>query len=49
MTFSRTKTINYRKVLTLANWLTMHEEEIRRDPYIRDKNAIVAYRLLPVV
>ena len=36
------------KGLTLANWLTMHEEEIRRDPYIRDKNAIVAYRLLPL-
>ena len=34
--------------LTLANWLPMHEAELRRDPYVRDKNAVVAYQLLPV-
>lgn len=36
------------KGLTLANWLPMYEDELRRDPYIRDKNAVVAYQLLPL-
>lgn len=34
--------------LTLAIWLPMHETELRQDAYIRDKNAIVAYQLLPL-
>ena len=34
--------------LTLATWLPMHENELRQDPYLRDKNAIVACRLLPL-
>ena len=34
--------------LTLATWLTLHETELRQDPYIRDKNAVVAYQLLPL-
>ena len=34
--------------LTLATWLRMHETELRQDPYIRDKNAVVAYQLLPL-
>ena len=33
---------------TLATWLPKHETELRQDPYIRDKNAIVAYQLLPL-
>lgn len=33
--------------LTIAKWLSNHENELRRDPYLRDKNAVVAYRLLP--
>ena len=36
------------KGLTLATWLPMHETELRQDLYIRDKNAIVAYQLLPL-
>ena len=34
--------------LTLATWLSMHEKDLRQDPYLRDKNAIVAYQLLPL-
>ena len=34
--------------LTLATWLPMHETELRQDPYVRDKNAVVAYQLLPL-
>lgn len=34
--------------LTMANWLANHEDELRRDPYLRDKNAVVAYNLLPI-
>ena len=34
--------------LTLATWLPMCETDLRKDPYIRDKNAIVAYQLLPL-
>ena len=33
---------------TLATWLPIHEKELRQDPYLRDKNAIVAYQLLPL-
>ncbi|MCY4416267.1 MAG: hypothetical protein OXE87_08175 [Chloroflexi bacterium] len=33
---------------TLATWFPMYEAELRHDPYIRDKNAIVAYQLLPL-
>ena len=36
------------KGLTLATWLPMHEKELRQDPYLRDKNGIVAYQLLPL-
>ena len=34
--------------LTLATWLPVYENELRQDPYIRDKNAVVAYKLLPL-
>lgn len=34
--------------LTLANWLPVHEGELRQDPHVRVKNAVVAYRLLPL-
>ena len=34
--------------LTLATWLQMHENELRQDRYLRDKNAIVAYQILPL-
>ena len=34
--------------LTLATWLPRHENELRQDPYLRDKNGIVAYQLLPL-
>ena len=34
--------------LTLATWLPMHEQELRQDSYLRDKNAIVAYQILPM-
>ena len=34
--------------LTLATWLPMHEKELRQDPYLRDKNGIVAYQILPL-
>ena len=33
---------------TLAAWLSNHEEELRDDPYLREKNAVVAYTLLPI-
>ena len=36
------------KGLTLATWLPMHETDLRQNPYIRDKNAVVAYQLLPL-
>ena len=31
----------------LNDWLSAHEDEMRADPYRRDRNAIVALRLLP--
>ncbi len=34
--------------MTLAAWLLAHEEQLRRDPYLRDHNATVAYNLLPL-
>ena len=34
--------------LKLATWLPKHEDELRQDPYIRYKNAVVAYQLLPL-
>ena len=33
---------------TLPDWLSFHESGLRRDRYQRDKNALVAYALLPV-
>ena len=33
--------------MTLGDWLLVHEEELRQDPYQRDLNAVVAYALLP--
>ena len=32
----------------MAKWLSNHEGALRRDPYLRDRNAVVAYRLLPI-
>ena len=34
--------------MSLGNWLSAHEEELRNDPYLRPKNAVVAYTLLPI-
>ena len=34
--------------VTLPAWLLSHEEELREDPYQRDKNTLVAYTLLPI-
>ena len=34
--------------VTLQAWLSSHEEMLRRDRYQREKNALVAYALLPV-
>ena len=34
--------------MSLGNWLSAHEEELRNDPYLRLKNAVVAYTLLPI-
>ena len=28
--------------------MSAHEEELRNDPYLRPKNAVVAYTLLPI-
>lgn len=33
---------------SLAQWLSDQEDSLRQDPYQRDKNAIVAYELLPL-
>lgn len=33
--------------ISLHDWLPSNEEVLRRDPYQRDKNALVAYALLP--
>ena len=32
---------------TLRHWLAAREEQLRSDPYLRDLNTVVAYRLLP--
>ena len=34
--------------MTLATWLQAEEESLRNDCYQRDKNAVVAYSLLPI-
>ena len=33
---------------TLSAWLLAEEETLRKDRYLRDKNAVVAYSLLPI-
>lgn len=33
---------------TLSAWLSKEEETLRKDRYLRDKNAVVAYALLPI-
>ena len=33
---------------TLPDWLLSHEPGLRKDPHQRDKNALVAYALLPI-
>ena len=35
--------------VTLREWLSHKEEELRRDPHKRDENAVVAYSLLPIL
>ena len=35
--------------LTLSAWLLSEEESLRKDCYQRDKNAVVAYSLLPIL
>ena len=37
-----------RRDTTLSNWLREEEEALRKDQYLRDQNAIVAYSLLPI-
>ena len=34
--------------MTLSTWLQSEEEGLRQDRYLRDKNALVAYSLLPI-
>ncbi len=34
--------------MSLCSWLLAEEGSLRQDPYIRDKNAVVAYSLLPI-
>ena len=34
--------------ITLSAWLLSEEEGLRKDPYQRCKNAVVAYSLLPI-
>lgn len=34
--------------ITLATWLSTHEAELRNNAYLRLKNAVVAYTLLPI-
>lgn len=34
--------------MTLSTWLLSEEESLREDYYQRDKNAVVAYSLLPI-
>ena len=33
---------------TLSTLLSLEEEELRKDPYQREKNAMIAYSLLPI-
>jgi len=33
---------------TLGHWLSVREDRLRSDPYLRDLNAVVAYQLLPI-
>ena len=34
--------------MTLSSWMSKEEETLRKDRYLRDKNALVAYTLLPI-
>ncbi len=34
--------------MALSTWLRSEEEALRKDRYLRDKNAVVAYSLLPI-
>ena len=34
--------------MTLSSWLQSEEEGLRKDHYLRDKNAVVAYSLHPI-
>ena len=34
--------------ITLQSWLSYHEEALRKNEYQREKNALVAYALLPI-
>ena len=34
--------------MTLSTWLQSEEDGLRKDRYLRDKNAVVAYSLLPI-
>ena len=36
------------EAMTLPDWLSSHEETMRKDEYQREKNAAVAYSLLPI-
>ena len=34
--------------MSLADWFSAHEDSLRQYPYKRDKNAVVAYNMLPI-
>ncbi len=34
--------------VTLADWMLSNEHNLRKDPYQRDKNSVIAYALLPI-
>lgn len=36
------------KNTTFVQWFKIHHESLRQDPYLRDKNAVIAQRLLPL-
>ena len=40
--------INLNESVALNSWLLEHEEVLREDEYQREKNAVVAYQLLPI-
>lgn len=42
------KKVQLSEGVTLQTWLLSHEDELRKDPYQRDKNDLVAYKLLPI-